>query len=198
MRWLWEEHDRDAFRQLARGSLFFDAYGFTFEEAEAAYLEDAPWSYPRRWPCTAPRLEPVGEHRWSASVVPECDDVHTRMTNPYDWRDLGHPRLERTIDVVDGGLYNLTAVSGGVELLHCQLDPVFAEPPQAEESPLSHFDSVARESWDQEPTRLVTDSLWQLHLAAGTYEVVLYRTSVFDEQHDPHLEISPALVGPKR
>jgi hypothetical protein len=194
MRWLWEEHDRDAFRRLARGELFADAFGFTFEDAEAEFLEEAPWAYPRRWPCSAPPLQAAGEHAWEETLTFACDDDLTMTISAQAPSvDTHTRRTTRTFEVTRAGLYHFTGLHR-FDLVKCQLAPVDDAPPEtagpraAPPDPRALDETLGGAFYGF----LGTDHV-QAELTAGSYEITVY--GFVGDDSAVRVVIEPALVG---
>lgn len=172
-RWLWNERDREGVRRLVRGELFADAYGFTFEEAEAAYLENAPWAYPRRWPCSAPPLASTGDHAWDETFTFDCDDEETFTIVPEDDAVPHLRRKRRTIRIENGGLYNLSGVEESIGILACQLERIDDAPADGASPPGETDPAAFAEAWGGVEYPIVGTDLVQIDFPPGEYELTI-------------------------
>ena len=124
MRFAIETEGIEGARNLARRSAvapkraFERSFGVSFEEMEARYLEEAPWSFPQREPCAYPELHEVAPGRWDETVAVDCDAEDAEG-------DSTHPQVTRTLLVTEPGPYNvLIPPETWLHLVRCQTDPL--------------------------------------------------------------------------
>jgi hypothetical protein len=199
VRWLWETYGPQRVRGIIsrRGrhpeDAIADEIGVPFPVIEERYFAEAPGSYPRRWPCDAPRL-PVLQGAvpaWGESMDIVCGDDATmgRGDSPY---------VRRTLRIDEPGYY-LVEPSAGIEasFMRCQMsvaDLAFVDPPVE----LRDLSRVRHEEWTH-PTGTFTPSevgrptrLW---FDAGLHEVRIAQAAA-PTGAPAHLRITRALAIP--
>ena len=199
VRWLWEEHDRESLRRLARGSSLADAYDWSFAEAEAAYLTDAPWAYPRRHPCSAPPMASVGELEWDETFSFSCEDENTFTMDVYSEYPEGGwyaRHVVRTVAIERGGTFDVARsdhAPDAVFLLRCQLEPIAEAPrqhPSHEDWSILAEQEHRTRSFRRPSLFALSGQLSRVRLEPGVYELVVREPR---DVESVRVRITPAL-----
>jgi len=137
MRWLVEQKGGPSqIQKLLVPEPFSNVYGMSEADAEAEFLQTAPWSYPPLFPCSAPELGgAVGQ--WEEEVAVDCESADTLSRTGYC------ATVVRSLRVEDPGMYELVSAGGNVRLVGCQLDALPEDPgAPAGDIPFEYEDTV--------------------------------------------------------
>ena len=130
-RWLLETHGGERYRELLRASgsareAFRTTYDISFEDAQAQFYAEAPYSYGVLVACEHPELEPDGALSWSETFDVDCDTPNVYSSE----RGMG---AFRVLTITEGGHYAFSTTDETGTIARC--DDVDLELPLASGDP---------------------------------------------------------------
>jgi hypothetical protein len=188
-RWLLETYGDELYGKLLRAGgsareAFESTYEMSIEQAQAQYLEAAPYSYGARVGCEAPELPQSDDVLgWAETIEVDCShsDVYGGSSGM---------AVRRVLTIPEQGDYTITTTSQYADITRCpiediEIEPLDGDPALGDVPPLNDvflFQYIRSFAGDGEPTTL--------NLAAGRYEV-----SFAHDDHTPrtvHVEVRRA------